>query len=103
MAPLRKGPPPAAAAVKVSPVLKDTVHYSASVVVVDFPVVVASKITEQSAAYATIAIIVPSPTVPLAYIVSPPLPLLEFYLLNLIFRSSRILTMTDWWIKFLNL
>eukprot|EP00978_Attheya_sp_CCMP212_P032576 scaffold127997_cov33-Attheya_sp.AAC.1 len=49
--PPRKGPP-AAELPPVSPVvLKDTVHYSVSVVVGGFPVVVASKITEQSAAY----------------------------------------------------
>eukprot|EP00978_Attheya_sp_CCMP212_P023199 scaffold70488_cov59-Attheya_sp.AAC.1 len=75
--PPRKGPP-AAELPPVSPVLKDTVHYSVSVVVGCFPVVVASKNTEQSAAYVMKVTILASPTVPLApYNVSLPLPLLE--------------------------
>eukprot|EP00978_Attheya_sp_CCMP212_P027116 scaffold90398_cov49-Attheya_sp.AAC.1 len=69
-------PPPAATA-ELSPVLKDTIHYSVSVVVGAFPVVVASKITEQSAAYVMIVTILASPTVPLTYNVSLPLPLLQ--------------------------
>eukprot|EP00978_Attheya_sp_CCMP212_P028791 scaffold100336_cov24-Attheya_sp.AAC.1 len=59
--PPRKGPP--AAAAEVPPVLKDAVHYSVSVVVGCFPVVVASKITEQSAAYVMIVTILASPTI----------------------------------------
>eukprot|EP00978_Attheya_sp_CCMP212_P012158 scaffold30220_cov56-Attheya_sp.AAC.1 len=54
--------PPAATA-EVPPMLKDTVHYSVSVVVGAFPVVAASKITEQSAAYVTIVTILASPTI----------------------------------------
>eukprot|EP00978_Attheya_sp_CCMP212_P021342 scaffold62163_cov39-Attheya_sp.AAC.1 len=74
--PPRKGPP-AAELPPVPPVLKDTIHYSVSVVVGAFPVVAASKITEQSAAYVTIVTILGPPTVPLAYNMSPGLPLLE--------------------------
>eukprot|EP00978_Attheya_sp_CCMP212_P035053 scaffold150443_cov24-Attheya_sp.AAC.1 len=55
-------PPPAAAA-ELPPVLKNTVHYSMSVVVGCFPVVVASKITEQSATYVMIVTILASPTI----------------------------------------
>eukprot|EP00978_Attheya_sp_CCMP212_P038527 scaffold191888_cov67-Attheya_sp.AAC.1 len=54
--------PPAAAA-ELPPVLKDTVDYSVSVVVGCFPVVVASKITEQSAAYVILVVILASPTI----------------------------------------
>eukprot|EP00978_Attheya_sp_CCMP212_P040430 scaffold220637_cov35-Attheya_sp.AAC.1 len=68
---------PHAAAAELSPVLKDNAHYSVSVVVGAFPVIVASKVTEQSAAYVMIVTILASPTVPLAYSVSLPLPLLE--------------------------
>eukprot|EP00978_Attheya_sp_CCMP212_P030900 scaffold115088_cov55-Attheya_sp.AAC.2 len=75
--PPQMGPP--AAAAELPPMLKDIIHYtSVSVVVGAFPVVVASKITEQSAAYVMIVTILASPTVPLAYNVSLPLPLFEF-------------------------
>eukprot|EP00978_Attheya_sp_CCMP212_P044617 scaffold316431_cov20-Attheya_sp.AAC.1 len=95
--------PPAAELPSVSSVLKDTVHYSVSVVVGCYPVVVASKITEQSAVYGMIVTILASPTVPLAKNVSLPLPLLEIYLpcrtLNQIVSLSHILTMPEWWIN----